>query len=122
VSADSPPPAVRFASASRLLTATFDGGRLTAASGLLWLAEAEATRDLCAAFADCLPAWRRRPGQHTLAALVRQRVFPIVYYAELAFGTVDRDRAGGYAPREAVDHARRNDALVGIGATSSLAA
>jgi hypothetical protein len=50
------------------VTQTTDGG-------LPWLAEEEL--GLCAAFAACVPEWRRGPVRHSLAALVRQRVFHI---------------------------------------------
>src|SRR5438309_7630983 len=67
-----------FATSTALaLEATFDGGRLTSDGGLPWLAEAEEELGLCAAFAACVPEWRRGPVRHSLAALVRQRVFPI---------------------------------------------
>src|SRR5579862_1872755 len=59
------------------LEATFDGGRLTSDGGLRWLAEAEAATGICAALAACVPEWRRGHVQHSLAALVRQRVFQI---------------------------------------------
>jgi hypothetical protein len=59
------------------LTATFDGGRLTSDGGLPWLAEADAALGLCEAFAACIPDWRRGPVQHSLAALVRQRIYQI---------------------------------------------
>src|SRR5712691_11748532 len=59
------------------LEAAFDGGRLTSDGGLPWLAEAEAALGVCAALAEQVRDWRRGPVQHSLAALVRQRVFPI---------------------------------------------
>lgn len=71
-------PRYEFATASALaLEAAFDGGRLTSDGGLPWLAEAEAATGICAALAACIPEWRRRHGQHSLEALVRQRVFQI---------------------------------------------
>jgi len=76
-----------FATAPLPLDAAFDGGRLTSDGGLPWLAEADRALDLCAAFAGCLPEWRRRPGQHSLATLVRQRVF------QIACGYADQDDA-----------------------------
>lgn len=59
------------------LEAAFDGGRLTSDGGLPWLAEAEAATGICAALAACVPEWRRGRVQHSLATLVRQRVFQI---------------------------------------------
>jgi len=71
-------PVYRFAvPASLPLEATFDGGRLTSDGGLPWLGEAEAALGICAAFAACVPEWRRGPVRHSLATLVRQRVFQI---------------------------------------------
>src|SRR6266571_5765929 len=77
-----------FATATGVpLEAAFDGGRLTSDGGLPWLAEAEAALDLCTAFAACIPDWRRGPVRHTLATLVRQRVF------QIACGYADQDDA-----------------------------
>ena len=59
------------------LDATFDAGRLTSDGGLPWLAEAEETLGVCAAFAACVPEWRRTHIRHSLETLVRQRVFQI---------------------------------------------
>ena len=59
------------------LPATFDAGRLTSDGGLPWLAEADQALGLCDALADCIPEWRRGPVRHSLATLVRQRVFQI---------------------------------------------
>jgi Transposase DDE domain group 1 len=87
VTADSATPPVTFATAPLPLVATFDGGRLTSDGGLPWLAEADAALDLCAAFAACLPEWRRRPGPHSLETLVRQRVY------QIACGYADQDDA-----------------------------
>jgi hypothetical protein len=71
-------PAYTFATSTALaLEATFDGGRLTSDGGLPWLAEAEDEVGICAALAACVPEWRRGPVRHSLAALVRQRVFQI---------------------------------------------
>lgn len=71
-------PTYEFATATALaLEAAFDGGRLTSDGGLPWLAEAEAAIGICAALAACVPEWRHGPVQHSLAALVRQRVFQI---------------------------------------------
>jgi hypothetical protein len=77
-----------FATSTALaLEATFDGGRLTSDGGLPWLAEAEEELGLCAAFAACVPEWRRGAVRHSLAALVRQRVF------QIACGYEDQDDA-----------------------------
>jgi hypothetical protein len=59
------------------LEASFDGGRLTSDGGLPWLGEAEAVLGICRALAAVVPEWRRGSVRHTLAALVRQRVFQI---------------------------------------------
>ena len=81
-------PAIRFAvPASLPLEATFDGGRLTSNGGLPWFSEAEAALGVCAAFAACVPEWRRGPVRHSLATLVRQRVF------QIACGYEDQDDA-----------------------------
>jgi hypothetical protein len=80
--------ALTFAAPDGLsLTAAFDGGRLTSDGGLPWLAEADAALGLCDALAACIPDWRRGPVQHSLAALLRQRIFPI------ACGYADRNDA-----------------------------
>jgi hypothetical protein len=81
-------PAIRVAvPASLPLEATFDGGRLTTDGGLPWLSEAEATLGICTAYAACVPEWRRGPVRHSLATLVRQRVF------QIACGYEDQDDA-----------------------------
>jgi Transposase DDE domain group 1 len=81
-------PTIRFAVPAPLpLEATFDGGRLTSDGGLPWLSEAEAAIGICAAFAACVPEWRRGPVRHSLATLVRQRVF------QIACGYEDQDDA-----------------------------
>jgi Transposase DDE domain group 1 len=61
------------------LEASFDGGRLTSDGGLPWLSDVEGVLGLCGALAAVLPEWRRRAAsvQHSLVALVRQRVFQI---------------------------------------------
>lgn len=59
------------------LCATFDGGQLTSDGGLPWIAQAEAALGVCAALAANVPEWRRWPVRHSLARLVRQRVFQI---------------------------------------------
>jgi hypothetical protein len=85
---DSATSPLTFATPTALpLEAAFDGGRLTSDGGLPWLAEAEAALGLCAAFAACIPEWRRRAAPHALETLVRQRVF------QLACGYEDRDDA-----------------------------
>jgi hypothetical protein len=67
--------------------AAFDAGRLTSDGGLPWLAEADTALGLCAAFAACIPDWRRGPVRHSLVTLVRQRVF------QIACGYADQDDA-----------------------------
>ncbi|MGH2371192.1 MAG: IS1380 family transposase, partial [Chloroflexota bacterium] len=69
------------------LTVTFDGGRLTSDGGLPWLADADTVLGLCDALAACIPDWRRGPVRHSLATLVRQRVF------QIACGYEDQDDA-----------------------------
>src|SRR6266704_643178 len=59
------------------LLARFDGGQVTSDGGLPWVARAEAALGMCAALAACVPEWRRGPVRHSLATLVRQRVFQI---------------------------------------------
>jgi Transposase DDE domain group 1 len=59
------------------LEAAFDGGRLTSDGGLLWLEKMDEELGLCQAISECVPEWRRRKGRHSLASLVRQRVFQI---------------------------------------------
>ena len=56
--------------------AAFDAGRLTSDGGLVWLAEADRALGMCEALAGCIPESRRRP-RHSLASLVRQRIFQI---------------------------------------------
>jgi hypothetical protein len=69
---------MRFETQSTLaLEAAFDGGRLTSDGGLVWLAEADEELGLCEAISECVPEWRKRKGRHSLASLVRQRVFQI---------------------------------------------
>jgi hypothetical protein len=96
VPADSATPSVAFATTPCPLVAAFDGGRLTSDGGLPWLAEAEAALGLCAAFAAAIPEWRRGHVQHSLEALVRQRVFQI---------------ACGYADQDDADALRRDPLL-----------
>ena len=69
---------MRFETHSALaLEAAFDGGRLTSDGGLVWLAETDEELGLCEAISECVPEWRKRRGHHSLASLVRQRVFQI---------------------------------------------
>lgn len=68
---------VSFARPVGTIDARFDLDQLTSDGGLLWLAEADDALGLCTAMAAALPDWRRGPVQHTLSALVRQRVFQI---------------------------------------------
>jgi len=71
-------PAVRFDTPVGLpLDAAFDAGRLTSDGGLPWLAEADAALGLCAALAADIPEWREGPVRHSLATLVRQRIYQI---------------------------------------------
>jgi hypothetical protein len=78
MSPQSATPAYTFATSTVLAReAAFDGGRLTSDGGLPWLAEAEEAIGICAAFAACVPEWRRAHIHHSLEALVRQRVFQI---------------------------------------------
>jgi hypothetical protein len=71
-------PTVRLHSPAGVpLDAAFDAGRLTSDGGLPWLAEADQALGLCDALARCIPEWRRGPVRHTLATLVRQRVYQI---------------------------------------------
>jgi hypothetical protein len=71
-------PTYSFATDTALaLEASFDGGRLTSDGGLPWLAAAEGALGICAAFAACVPEWRRAHITHSLETLVRQRVFQI---------------------------------------------
>jgi len=69
---------MRFETEAALaLEAAFDGGRITSDGGLLWLSEADEELGLCEAISGCVPEWRKRQGRHSLASLVRQRVFQI---------------------------------------------
>lgn len=80
--------AVRFEGLSGLsLEAAFDAGRLTSDGGLPWLAEADGELGLCEALAAEVPEWRRGPVRHSLATLVRQRVY------QIACGYEDQDDA-----------------------------
>jgi len=71
-------PSLRFDSPAGVpLEVAFDAGRLTSDGGLPWLAEADQALGLCEALARCIPDWRRGPVRHSLATLVRQRVYQI---------------------------------------------
>lgn len=59
------------------LEAAFDGGRITSDGGVLWLAELEKELSLCEKIAEHVTEWRKRRGHHSLAALIKQRVFQI---------------------------------------------
>jgi hypothetical protein len=79
---------VRFEGLAGLaLEAAFDAGRLTSDGGLPWLAEADAESGVCEALAAEVPEWRRGPVRHSLATLVRQRVY------QIACGYADQDDA-----------------------------
>ena len=65
----------------------FDGGQVTSDGGLPWVVQAELALGVCAALAAGVPEWRRGGVRHSLAALVRQRVF------QIACGYADRDDA-----------------------------
>jgi hypothetical protein len=78
MSSQSATPTYAFATTVALtLEASFDGGRLTSDGGLPWLAEAEDAIGVCRALAACVPEWRQAHITHSLATLVRQRVFQI---------------------------------------------
>jgi hypothetical protein len=60
-----------------VLEAAFDGGRITSDGGLVWLSRMDSEMGLCEAISECVPEWRTRKGRHSLASLVKQRVFQI---------------------------------------------
>lgn len=69
---------LRFETAPLGLEAAFDGGRVTSDGGLLWLAQIDGDLGLCEAIASHVPEWRSdRSVRHSLATLVRQRVYQI---------------------------------------------
>jgi hypothetical protein len=69
---------MRFETESALaLEVAFDGGRITSDGGLLWLSEVDSEMGLCEAVSECVAEWRTRKGRHSLASLVKQRVFQI---------------------------------------------
>lgn len=69
---------LRFETAPLKLEAAFDGGRITSDGGLLWLAQIDGDLGLCEAIAGHVPEWRGdRSVRHSLATLIRQRVYQI---------------------------------------------
>jgi Transposase DDE domain group 1 len=67
-----------FKTAPLELEAAFDGGRITSDGGLLWLARIDRDLRMCEAVAEHVPQWRcERSLRHSLATLVRQRVYQI---------------------------------------------
>jgi hypothetical protein len=69
---------MRFDSQTTLaLEAAFDGGRITSDGGLVWLAKMDSEMGLCEAISECVEEWRTRKGRHSLASLIKQRVFQI---------------------------------------------
>ena len=79
---------VRFrTSVGQPLEAAFDAGRLTSDGGLPWVSEADRALGLCDLLAGCIPEWRQRVVRHSLATLVRQRVY------QIACGYEDQDDA-----------------------------
>ena len=69
---------MRFETQTALaLEAAFDGGRITSDGGLVWLSKMDSEMGLCEAISEHVPEWRRRKGRHSLASLVKQRVFQI---------------------------------------------
>jgi Transposase DDE domain group 1 len=69
---------IRFGTGVGLaLEAAFDAGRLTSDGGLPWVSAADRALGLCEALAACIPEWRQRVVRHSLATLVRQRVYQI---------------------------------------------
>ncbi len=59
------------------LEAAFDGGRISSDSGLVWLSKMDSEMGLCEAISECVQEWRTRKGHHSLASLLKQRVFQI---------------------------------------------
>ncbi len=68
---------VSFARPAGTIEARFDLAQVTSDGGLLWLAEADDELGLATAFAQAIPEWRRGPVRHSMASLVRQRIFQI---------------------------------------------
>jgi Transposase DDE domain group 1 len=68
----------RFDTQSALaLQAAFDGGRISSDGGLVWLSKMDSEMGLCEAISECVKEWRKRKVSHSLASLVKQRVFQI---------------------------------------------
>ncbi len=67
----------RFETAPLEVEAAFDGGRITSDGGLVWLAEADEELGVCQAISGHVPEWRGPSLRHSLATLVRQRVYQI---------------------------------------------
>ena len=59
------------------LEAAFDGGRITSDGGLVWLQRMDSEMGLSETISECVPEWRKRRGRHSLASLIKQRVFQI---------------------------------------------
>jgi hypothetical protein len=78
------------------ILAQFNAGQVTSDGGLLWLARADAALGLAATLAAGIPEWRRGPVRHSLATLVRQRIFQI---------------ACGYADQNDANHLRTDPLL-----------
>jgi Transposase DDE domain group 1 len=69
---------MRFETQTALaLEAAFDGGRLTSDGGLLWLSRMDSELGLCERISEFIPEWRTRKVSHSLASLIKQRVFQI---------------------------------------------
>lgn len=69
---------MRFDSQTSLaLEAAFDGGRITSDGGLVWLSKMDSELGLCEAISECVQEWRTRKVSHSLASLIKQRVFQI---------------------------------------------
>jgi hypothetical protein len=69
---------MRFETETALaLEAAFDGGRITSDGGLVWLGRMDREMGLCEAVSERVVEWRKRRGRHSLASLVKQRVFQI---------------------------------------------
>ena len=69
---------MRFETQTNLaLEAAFDGGRITSDGGLVWLSRMDSELGLCEAISECVEEWRTRKGRHSLASLIKQRVFQI---------------------------------------------
>jgi hypothetical protein len=59
------------------LEAAFDGGRITSDGGLVWLSRMDSEMASHKPISECVPEWRTRKGRHSLASLLKQRVFQI---------------------------------------------